>query len=53
MLCAKSQSLNLLEHIGRKKQLESGKSGEKSHNEGEGVGRNRILKYQPKDSPPW
>jgi len=44
--------IKFAEHIGRKKQLESGKSGEKSHNEGESVGRNRILKYQPKDFPP-
>jgi hypothetical protein len=33
--------------IGRKEQLESGKKGEKSHNEG------KILEHQLEDSPPW
>jgi hypothetical protein len=33
------------EHIRRKEQLESGKSGEKNHNEGENVGRDRISKH--------
>ncbi len=31
----------------------SGKSGEKNHNEGENVGRDKILKHQPEDSPSW
>jgi hypothetical protein len=37
---------------GRKEQLESSKSGEKSHNKGKSVGRDMILKEQLEDSPP-
>jgi len=33
--------------------LENGKSGEKNHNEGENVGKDRISKQAPEDSPPW
>jgi hypothetical protein len=40
------------EQTRRKEQLENGKSGEKNHNEGESVGRDRISKHQPKDFPP-
>jgi hypothetical protein len=32
--------------------LENGKSGEKSHNEGESVGRDKILEHQHEDFPP-
>ncbi len=32
--------------------MESGKSGEKSHNKSESVGRYKILKRPPEDSPP-
>lgn len=32
--------------------MDSGKSGEKSHNEGENVGRDRISKQPLQDSPP-
>jgi hypothetical protein len=32
--------------------LENGKSGEKNHNEGESVGRDRILMHRLKDFPP-
>ncbi len=45
--------IEFVEHIGRNERLESGKSGEKNHNEGESEGRNRILEHQLEDSPPW
>jgi hypothetical protein len=41
-----------VEQIGKKEQLESGKSGEKSHNEGESVGGDKISGHQLEDSPP-
>jgi hypothetical protein len=37
---------------GRKEQLEGGKSGEKNHNEGDSVGKDRISKQPPEDFPP-
>ncbi len=36
----------------KKEKLESGKSGEKNHNKGKNVGRDKILEHQPEYSPP-
>jgi len=38
---------------GKKEQLESSKSREKSHNESKSVGKDMILEQQLEDSPPW
>jgi hypothetical protein len=40
-----------IEQTKRKEQLESGKSGEKSHNEGKKCGKGQDLIESPKDSP--
>jgi hypothetical protein len=44
--------IEFIESTRKKEQLESGKSGEKSHNDGEIVGRDKILEQQLEDSPP-
>jgi len=44
--------IEFVEQIGRKEQLENDKNGEKNHNKGKNVGRDRISEHQPEDSPP-
>lgn len=38
--------------IRRKEEVEGGKSGEKDHNRGDSVGKDRISQQPPKDSAP-
>jgi hypothetical protein len=44
--------IEFAKQIKRKEQLESGKSGDKNHNESESVGRNRISEQPLEDSSP-